>query len=118
MDTLSRTTAALHIATGVLGGGMMLIFGLGVHWLGPLGRGGSGPEFGTATVVLLALFMATEVGAGIALLKGSRTARVVVIVLGVVELLYVPIGTAIGIYTLWALLGKRPAPSHHIEGRP
>jgi hypothetical protein len=26
--------------------------------------------------------------------------------------------TVIGVYTLWALLGKQPAPPHHIEGRP
>jgi hypothetical protein len=33
-------------------------------------------------------------------------ARVLAIVLGIVGLLSLPLGTALGIYTLWALLGR------------
>jgi hypothetical protein len=42
---------------------------------------------------------------------------VFVIAFGVLQLLNFPIGTVIGVYTLWALLGKRPAPAHQIESR-
>ncbi len=41
---------------------------------------------------------------GIGLLRGRRWARVLVIVLGALNLLNFPLGTALGIYTLWALL--------------
>ena len=42
--------------------------------------------------------------AGIGLLQRQPWARVLAIVLGVISLLNVPFGTALGIYTLWALL--------------
>ena len=71
-----------------------------------------------ALAVFFALLLATEIIAGIALLKGSPTGRVFVLAFGVLQLLNFPIGTVIGIYTLWALLGTRPAQPPHIEGRP
>jgi len=126
MDIHTRITAALHIVIGVLGASTMLIFALGANWLRSFIDSSGGDVavtnfvfgFGTALAVFFALLLATEVIAGIALLKGSQTGRVFVIAFGVLELLNFPIGTVIGIYTLWALLGKRPAPGHQIEGRP
>lgn len=41
---------------------------------------------------------------GIYLLRRRRWARILVLVLGFVNLLNVPIGTALGVYTIWALL--------------
>jgi hypothetical protein len=117
MDIHTRITAALHIVIGVLGASMMLIFALGANWLGRFINSSGGDAavtsfvfgFGTVIAVIFALLLATEAIAGIALLKGSQTARVFVIAFGVLQLLNFPIGTVIGVYTLWALLGKRPA---------
>jgi hypothetical protein len=125
MDIHSRITAALHIVTGALGASMMLIFALGANWLRSFINGSGGDTavtnfvfgFGAALAVFFALLLATEIIAGIALLKGSQTGRVFVIAFGVLQLLNFPIGTVIGVYTLWALLGKRPAPAHQIESR-
>lgn len=41
---------------------------------------------------------------GIYLLKHRPWARILVLVLGVVNLINIPMGTALGIYTLWVLL--------------
>jgi hypothetical protein len=46
--------------------------------------------------------------AGVALLKGSRIARVFVIVISALGLFSFPVGTLIGAYSLWALLRKQP----------
>jgi len=43
--------------------------------------------------------------AGIGLLQRESWARVLAIVVGIIGLLSVPFGTALGIYTLWVLLG-------------
>jgi hypothetical protein len=45
--------------------------------------------------------------AGWGLLKREEWARVVALVVGFIALLNVPIGTALGIYTLWVLLPTR-----------
>jgi hypothetical protein len=127
MDIHTRITAALHIVIGVLGASMMLVFALGTNWIGHFIAGSAGGDaalvnfffgFGSVLAGFFALLLATEAIAGIALLKGSPTGRVFTIAFSVLGLLNFPIGTAIGVYSLWALLGKRPAPSHRIEGRP
>lgn len=126
MDIHTRITAALHIVIGVLGAGTMLLFALGANWLRSFIDASGGDAavtsfvfgFGTVLAGFFALLLATEAIAGVALLKGSQTGRVFVIAFGILELLNFPIGTVVGVYTLWALLGKRPAQPHHLEGRP
>jgi hypothetical protein len=118
MDVHTRNTATLHIVTGVLGTSMMLLFASVIHWLGPFRATDDDIRFDMAMTVILALLMASDVVAAIALLKGVKKARMFVIAFGVLQLFYVPIGTVVGVYTLWALLGKRPAPAHQPEGHP
>lgn len=52
---------------------------------------------------LLAISLPGLLG-GIYLMKRRRWARIVVLVLGFLNLLAVPIGTALGVYTIWVLL--------------
>ncbi|WP_269532519.1 hypothetical protein [Chitinimonas sp. BJYL2] len=61
---------------------------------------------GTAGVLAapFALLAVGQLIAGLMLLRGSRGARIWVIVFGILELINFPFGTALGIYTLWALL--------------
>jgi hypothetical protein len=57
------------------------------------------------------LFLASAVlgfVAGWGLLERQSWARILAIVLGILALLDFPIGTALGIYTLWVLLPERP----------
>lgn len=42
--------------------------------------------------------------AGIGLLKMKSWARIVAIIVGCLDLLHIPFGTALGVYTLWVLL--------------
>jgi len=46
---------------------------------------------------------------GLGLLRGKNWARVLVIFLAALDLLNFPIGTAVGAYTLWALLNNETA---------
>jgi hypothetical protein len=43
---------------------------------------------------------------GLGLMKGKNWARVLVIFLAVLDLIDFPIGTAVGVYTLWVLLNN------------
>ncbi len=44
------------------------------------------------------------------LLGGSTAGRVITIVFSVLELINLPFGTVVGIYSLWALLREVPRP--------
>jgi hypothetical protein len=54
------------------------------------------------SALLVVLFLPGIVG-GIGLLKWRPWARILVMILAVVDLFNVPIGTAIGVYTMWVL---------------
>lgn len=119
MDLHTRIAAALHIVTGCLGTCSMLLGAVAFNGLGHfIDVQGGQPAvtnfvfgFGTTMALVFALLLAIETVAGIALLKGSRTGRVFVIVFGILQLFNFPFGTFLGIYTLWALLRKQPAPA-------
>ena len=57
----------------------------------------------TAVAVLLALISIFAIIGGTGLLQRRSWARVLVIVLGCLYLFSFPLGTGVGIYTLWAL---------------
>lgn len=114
MDIHTRIVAVLHIVFGALGVAVPLFFGLalgGVAAFMPDVRI-PGIAFGLGALFLgfFILLALVDVIAGIALLKGSRNARVFVIVIGALGLFSFPWGTLLGIYTLWALLRKQPVP--------
>jgi hypothetical protein len=78
---------------------------------GPHSRLNSGaPEFLHPLLMGVSFFLLIKAGAGIAAGVGLRRhedwARVTAIVLGFLDLLHVPLGTALGIYTIWALLSR------------
>lgn len=61
------------------------------------------PLAGVIGIILLASALLGLL-AGWGLLNYRPWARVLAMVLGVISLLHVPLGTALGIYTLWVLL--------------
>lgn len=61
---------------------------------------------GTALVVFLLLLSAPGLITGIGLLKYRPWARILGIALSAINLIHIPIGTALGIYGLWVLLNK------------
>ena len=110
----------LHIVFGALGivGAVivLLIFG-GIA--GIIGVAGDTSDTDRATgmavlggiglivfIIILVLSIPSLV-AGIGLLKYKPWARMLTIVLSALDLLHVPIGTALGIYGLWVLLNQQ-----------
>jgi len=58
---------------------------------------------GPAIALLFVLLSAPGLTGGIYLLKHRPWARILVLVLGFINLIEIPIGTALGIYTIWVL---------------
>jgi hypothetical protein len=67
----------------------------GPVWLRPLLTFGGG---------LVALVAGAGLSAGWGLLRREPWARVVILIVGFLALFHVPLGTALGVYTLWVLL--------------
>jgi hypothetical protein len=64
--------------------------------------------------ILFLPFLLLAIGqiiAAIALLRGSENAQIWVMIFGALSLLNFPFGTALGIYTFWALLREKPPTS-------
>jgi hypothetical protein len=64
---------------------------------------------GPAVAALFLLLAAPGLIGGIYLLKRRPWARILVLVLGFLNLIHIPIGTALGIYTIWVLLKNESA---------
>ena len=58
----------------------------------------------TSLAFILCLFSVPGIIGGIALLYMKPWARILVLILGFLELLNFPFGTALGIYTIWILM--------------
>ena len=59
---------------------------------------------GTVIAVFLTMLGAPGIVGGIGLLKRAEWARILVLVLGFLNLVNFPLGTLLGIYTIWALM--------------
>jgi hypothetical protein len=111
---------ALHIAFGVI----LLLLAIVVFTAvvgGGIISGDSDVMFITGTVGtlvggFLALLSLPGIIAGFGLLNYRPWARIVAMILGAVNLLNIPFGTALGIYTLWVLL--QPDTTVLFEGAP
>ena len=98
----------LHIAFGILG----LFIGIGIFLfftgLAILPDDIEGPAvlliLGWGIGGLLVITSIPEIIAGIGLLKRKSWARILTIILGFLNLIDIPLGTILGIYTLWVLL--------------
>lgn len=115
MSSHIRTLAILHIAFAVvamLGGLLALALFGGLATFVGFAAGGADAGIGSAVLGIVggAIFFFTFVLAlpglivGIGLLNFRPWARVGGIILSALELLNVPIGTALGLYGLWVLL--------------
>jgi hypothetical protein len=108
MDKHVTLVAALNIGFGILGIliaififigmilGNMLIDDYEVRKILPI--------IGTVAVLFLLLTSIPEIIGGIGLLKRRPWARILILVVACMDLLWIPIGTIIGIYELWVLL--------------
>jgi len=59
---------------------------------------------GSAIASFLILLAAPDIIGGIGLLKERRWSRILVLILGCLNLFSIPFGTALGVYTIWVLM--------------
>lgn len=127
MDTHVRVLAVLHIVMGgigiVIGLGCLVLFGGIAGIVGVAGE----PDalvaipilslIGGVIFIILLILSLPSIIAGIGLLKYLPWARTLSTVLNAINLLSVPVGTAIGIYGLWVLLSRETEPlfQHHLQ---
>ena len=64
---------------------------------------------GPAVVTLPGLTCAFQALSAVGLLKGKSWARILVLILGIFNLIDFPVGTLIGVYTIWVLLNQETA---------
>ncbi len=121
VDTHVRVAAWLHIALGVLWVCILGIFGLFFGVFGAIiGSSVHGTDagilawlagLGVALFLFVLAFPVLEIVGGAMLLGGSTVGRVITILFSVLELINIPFGTAVGVYSLWALLREVPPPA-------
>jgi hypothetical protein len=108
MDKHLTVVAALHIGYGI----MSALLGL-ILWIGLVGAGilSTDPDamrifsfMGTLAGLFLLLVSVPEIVGGIGLLKRRSWARILLLILAVLELMRIPLGTALGVYTIWVLV--------------
>ena len=102
----------------ILIGVSTLALGVGAVALITAGGGGDGSQFAagvtaavfTGLAIVAMIWGAAHVVAGVPLRRRRPWARMMALMLGAVDLLLLPYGTALGVYALWVLLsesGKR-----------
>jgi hypothetical protein len=116
MNTHIKLVGIFHIVLGAMGliGALVIftIFGTASGIVVSQGERGAATLIGVVALFiggLIALFSVPDIIGGWALLAGKSWARVLMIVLGCFDLLHFPLGTALGVYTLWVLL-RAPEP--------
>jgi len=91
---------ALGILVGVF---VFLVMGIAGAASGEAGAALAAGGIGLFVALLIAVMSLPSVIAGWGLLKRKSWSRMLAIVLGAISLISIPIGTALGIYTIWAL---------------
>ena len=118
LDTHSRVAAVLHIVLASLSLLVLLAIGALVGAFGAYGAS-MGVErqiaewvggIGMILVASFAVIALLEIVGAVLLLRGNDSGRVITLAFSVLHLLNIPFGTAVGIYSLWALLRQSPEP--------
>jgi len=113
---IDMVVGALFTALGVLISAGALLFAPAFNGAPPWRAEDAGAVVAT-TLFISAVFFVLGIPsliAGFGLRKGKRWARTVAIVVAVVALAYFPLGTAAGVYTLWALTKE----ASHLSAEP
>ncbi|MDX1615104.1 MAG: hypothetical protein R3300_12400 [Candidatus Promineifilaceae bacterium] len=108
LDTHVRILGWIHIISNAI---FLVIGGLVFLLLTSIGMfSGDSEAFGILSVVaifvtaVMAIVALPGILAGVGLLRRASWGRILALVVGVLGLFNVPIGTIIGVYTLWVLL--------------
>jgi hypothetical protein len=107
MQTHITIIGALYIALGGLGVLAAIVVFISIAGGGLLSGDAQALAItsgvGAVIALIILLISAPGVIGGIGLLKGKSWSRILVIILACLNLLNIPFGTALGIYSLWAL---------------
>jgi hypothetical protein len=113
MTTHIKVLAWLHIVFGLFGAfAAVVVLGgtmFGAAFAGSMTNSVIAGLLGGFLSVFLGAIAACQLIAGWGLLQRKPWARILTIVLGVISLIRIPFGTALGVYTLWVLLSKEGA---------
>ena len=118
MDTHVKVIGWLWIAIGVVSILMVVIGLIVINWPGNVP---SPRDSLIATSGVLCFFLPgiiVEFVAGSYLLEFKAWARILAIILGIINLLFFPIGTALGIYTLVIMFNEETKALFRGEGTP
>ena len=110
MNTHIKLVAVLHLVLGAMGligaAVVFAIFGTVGGLAGWHGDAAAASIIGIVALAIAGLIVFLSIPGMVGawgLLKGKSWARVLMIVIGVLELLHFPLGTALGVYTLWVM---------------
>src|SRR5262249_54693398 len=110
MATHVKILGWLHIVFGLFGAfTAVLVLGgtmFGAAFAGSFKDSAIVSLAGGFAAVFIGAISAFQIIAGWGLLRRMPWARILMIILGVVSLVRIPVGTLLGIYTLWVLLSK------------
>jgi O-antigen/teichoic acid export membrane protein len=115
MDMEKHVTlvAAINIGFGFLGIFIGLVTLVALIGAGIISQDPEAMKITTIVGVSVACFLILtsipEIIGGFGLLKRKSWARVLVMIIAVIDLMFIPIGTLIGIYALWVLLNEDTA---------
>jgi hypothetical protein len=113
METHRKVVGILHVIFGAISLAVVAIATIFMGVLSTFVRDSQFPlsvavAVGAAVAAVFALVALAELVAGAMLVAGRAGARPWVIGFGVLQLLNIPFGTALGAYTLWALTNEPP----------
>lgn len=110
----------------IIGSAIMLVFGLlggGLAAIGSLASGdaeaaAAGSIIGLLIGIFSVVFGLPGIVVGWGLLKRKGWARILAIILGILNLINFPFGTALGIYSLWVLFNDQAVAEFQGTYRP
>lgn len=108
MEKHVNVVAALHIGLSILGIIIALvigvIFGLVGNFIDDPVATKIIPIIATVAIWVVILVSIPGIIAGIGLFKRKEWARILTLILSVIKLLNIPVGTAVGAYSIWVLV--------------
>lgn len=120
IETHLTIVAALHIALGVLGlltfaFAFFVVVGTGIAMWEVEGTA-LGTTIAAVAIMFLAVLSVPGIVGGLGLVYRKAWARILLLVVAFIQLINIPFGTALGIYTLWVLLQDEARRA--LEGAP
>lgn len=108
MEKHLTAVAALHVGLSILGGLIGIFVFVLLTGIGVIAREKEAffilSIIGTAVGVFFLVLCVPGVIGGIGLFKRREWARILVLILSAIDLLNIPFGTALGIYSIWVLV--------------